>query len=442
MSTLSFLFFLAQSDSGVSDFLGQISGLLVLTCGAGALWVILMALVMQRASERRRRAQTGQPPLPGIHVSAYRAVSRWLNPQAGPAARQPTPARAPKPRAADLPAPDLSLLTADLPAPDLAAMVGDAAQPVRSAASPVHTPEPQAAFAAHVESEFALDGEESPAPPVSEADAPAESTAATTGAGDVVEVLRVWRDVSDGSLILEMGGRRFGSLADLRSADLARRFQNVTRDLARLPLTSEGGPAALTAAQTAPGSPPPDAVELLRAWRDLADGGLIVEIAGQHFRAQDALRQAGMDRRYQNVVRDLETLAAAGATSPAQSATSPAPGSAPEKPGRKAEDDQAIPSMSPGNMFRQMTRAAMGHAPEPVEHPPERSIPDQIEDLLQERLAALPDYQDRSIHVRPSPEGGVRIEVDDTYYDGVGDVADEDVRALLMDVVRQWEQGQ
>jgi hypothetical protein len=93
-------------------------------------------------------------------------------------------------------------------------------------------------------------------------------------------------------------------------------------------------------------------------------------------------------------------------------------------------------------MFRQMTRVAMGQNPTTPEASAPLTIADQIEDLLQARLADLPSFQGRTIHVRPSIEGGVRIEIDDKFYDGIGDVDDPAVRELLGDVVREWESQQ
>ncbi len=98
--------------------------------------------------------------------------------------------------------------------------------------------------------------------------------------------------------------------------------------------------------------------------------------------------------------------------------------------------------MKPGTMFRQMGRAAMGQSPQAADEKPSLTIADQIEALLQARLVNLPSYSRRTIHVRPSVSGGVKIEVDGQYYDGVGDVTDPDVRELLMDVVREWESQQ
>ncbi len=68
-------------------------------------------------------------------------------------------------------------------------------------------------------------------------------------------------------------------------------------------------------------------------------------------------------------------------------------------------------------------------------------IAEEIEDLLQERLRGLAEFAGREIHVRPALSGGVTIEVDGAFYQGVGEVTDEAVRALLMEVVRAWEKG-
>lgn len=415
--------FLAQADSSdLGDFVGQIGGLLIMTCAAGVVWVLLMAVVMQRAAERRRRAKEGLPPLPGLHVAAYRAAKRWLNPaqasrpESAPverAASRPAPESAPA-----MPAPDLAMLTGDLPQPDLGAMVGAEPEPVGD-----------------MEAEYPLPDAE---PDLDPAPAPEAATSPAAGGapGDAVEVLRVWRDVSDGALILEIDGQRVASPADVRATDLARRFANVARDLAALPASGEAGDFTPPDDSASP-APPPDAVELLRVWRDLADGGLIVGVGGRFFRSQTGLREAGLDRRYDNVVRELQALASAdqGARPASTSAgtTSPAPGD---------PDEETMPSIGPASMFRQMTRVAMGHGPELTEHAPAKSIPEQIEDLLQARLANEPAFKGRRIHVRPSIEGGVRIEVDGTFYDGVGDVADEAVKTLLMDVVREWEDSQ
>ncbi len=318
----SLLHALALSESsGTTDFLSQVSGLLILTCVAGAIWVALMVLVFQRASERRRRAAQGLEPLPSLPVAFYQRLTGSKSPR-------PTP---PRPRDAAMPLPDLGMLTGGL--------ASEIARPARAA-----NPPPQPA----------------PAPPPDETSRPLtaaedEQPPADTPSGDVIELLRVYRDLADGGLIVAIGDRQFRSLAELRSADLARRFEIVMRDLDSLAHPQPAAPARASQDRETP-----------------AD-----EIAPPHERS----------------------------------------------------------------MLRQMTRLAMG---QPTETPPEKaelSIADQIEDLLQERLREMPQFAGRTIHVRPALSGGVQIEVDGKFYEGVGDVDDEEVHALLMAVVREWEES-
>lgn len=181
-----------------------------------------------------------------------------------------------------------------------------------------------------------------------------------------------------------------------------------------------------------PAEEPRDSVELLRVWRDLSTGSLVVEIGGQRFTSLDHLRSVDLERRFVNVVHELDGLARPTSAATPRVTISPA----------ADKDETAPPSMRPGAMFRQMTRAAMGQNPATPDMNTPLTIADQIEELLQARLVDLPSFRGRTIHVRPSLEGGVRIEIDGQFYDGIGAVEDPDVRALLGEVVREWESKQ
>jgi len=355
--------FLAQTQSsGLGEFLRQISGLLIGTCVAGTIWVVLMVLVMQRAKERRRRERLGLEPLPGFWVTLLARV-RALFTSDGVKAAFPT-SNTP-------PAPKLNALTGGLPEPDLGALLGDdtpkpAAKPIPSPPvvrpEPAHTvpTEPPAAHAVDVPETTAAE-ETAPVPsPAEETPMPNEPL----NPQDAVEVLRLFRDISDGTLIVEIGGQRFTSLAELRAEALERRFLRVLEEMQRF---SE--PPRLTPRPATP---------------------------------------------------SVEALAGT--------------------PVSDAENADEIPSLALGSMFRQMKRAAMGQKPQPLEPTPELSIADDIEALLQAKLATLPAFHERAIHVTPAPSGGVRIQVDERFYEGVGEIEDEDVRLLLQAIVSEWQQ--
>ena len=353
--------FLAQTQSsGLGEFLRQVSSLLIVTCIAGAIWVVLVLLVVQRARERRRRERLGLEPLPGFWVTLARRGRALFAPASD------------ADNADDVPAPELDALTGGLPEPDVDALLGGAA------------PEPVLPTA--------------PTPP--SVDAPAVQP----------ETARAVPAASSAPQVVE------------------------------LPDAVEH-PASASPNEETPMSPEPpfeqDAVEVLRVFRDISDGTLIVEIGGRRFTSLMALRAAALERRFLRVLEEMQRF-----SEPPRLTPQPASPSADEVSGVATalpSGDEELPSLSPRSMFRQMRRAAMGQAPKPAEPVPELSIAEAIEALLQDKLATLPAFRERTIHVTASPSGGVRIQVDKKFYEGVGEIEDEDVRLLLQEVVSEWQ---
>jgi hypothetical protein len=93
-------------------------------------------------------------------------------------------------------------------------------------------------------------------------------------------------------------------------------------------------------------------------------------------------------------------------------------------------DDQ--PPVKKGGLFRRT------EAP-PI---PELDIAGAIEAYLQHKLQYSSDYAGHEIHVHTAPGGGVRIQVDDNFYEAVSDVAEQDVREFLMATIQEWQQRQ
>ena len=73
---------------------------------------------------------------------------------------------------------------------------------------------------------------------------------------------------------------------------------------------------------------------------------------------------------------------------------------------------------------------------------PELNIAEAIEAYLQHKLKFTPEYATRMIHVLSAPGGGVRIQVDNTFYEGVGDVSDVGVRTFLQQTIAEWQARQ
>ncbi len=187
---------------------------------------------------------------------------------------------------------------------------------------------------------------------------------------------------------------------------------------------------------------PTDAVEVMRVWRDISDGSLIIQMGGQQYRTMNEIGNPDLTRRFTAVVRELWAMvggqARASATLPAVDST-PLP-AAPSRMGllSKAADEEAAKP----NISRGFARTITGQPATTTRVEKTSGIADLIEEFLQFKLSTHADFNRRSIHIRPAMDGGVRIEVDGQYYGGISDVQDAAVRDYLVSVMREWDARQ
>lgn len=188
---------------------------------------------------------------------------------------------------------------------------------------------------------------------------------------------------------------------------------------------------------SAPAAPdaPPDSVEVLRLWRDLSDGGLIVGVGGRLYRSAAEIDNADVSRRLAGIARELATLA--GGTSPASPIPS-APVVAPPLAGSGVAWGAPTAPVVPGVIRTEPIKPTAKRRGQP-EEPAPGGIAAAVEEFLQFKLMSNPQFATRSIHIRPSVDGGVLIEVDGHYYEGIGDVIDPDVREFLASMMKEWE---
>ncbi len=189
-----------------------------------------------------------------------------------------------------------------------------------------------------------------------------------------------------------------------------------------------------------------DAVEVFTVLRDVAEGGLIIRIGDQAYRNPPAVADADFKRRFHTVLRDL-----AGTQQPVEAQPKPATPPKAATAEVSAESSVAPPVFAanepiPGDLPKfkmpdNPVKPKRGQRPanEPI---PEINIAAAIESFLQHKLSHSPEYAERSIHVRPALHGGVTIEVDGTFYETVGEVADEDVRGYLTATIAEWQARQ
>jgi hypothetical protein len=206
-----------------------------------------------------------------------------------------------------------------------------------------------------------------------------------------------------------------------------------------------------------------DAVEVMAVMRDVVNGNLIVQISDKAYQSLAESGDADSQDRFIKVMRELSQIAAKVNKAPV---ASPTPATAPEpdvkaapQPAPKPRLTSALPPPPPteeGALPGDLPKFRLEDQPPPVPPPglirgviggkkppaspvPEINIAGAIEAYLQHRLRSVPEYTGRSIHVHPSPDGGVSIEVDGRFFDAVSDVDDAEVREFIATVIAEWQ---
>jgi hypothetical protein len=346
-----------MGGSDLSDFLRQVPiGMILAPIFFGGIYILIMAIIFRRAAERRRKARAARGEVIAERPRTERPLMSRLGQLRSLGGFVPTQAAPDTP----LPEPDLDLL-----------------------ANPIVVPKPPPDV---VDAEFVTDtgqqydwiagvSEALPTPPAISAvvpqSVPQEAVMPTklneptpVETGDTVEVMRIYRDLNDGSLIIQMGNQRYRTLDEVKNPDLARRFSAVVREL----------------------------------W---------AMVSG-------------------SAVRDLPPITPL-----------PAASSSATPPGLLSRTATTETDASKPNRLSRLTQQLRGGKSQKPEEP--QGIAYAIEEYLQFRLVNSPEFATRSIHIRPSVDHGVSIEVDGHYYESINDVVDADVREFLSTVTKEWE---
>jgi hypothetical protein len=185
----------------------------------------------------------------------------------------------------------------------------------------------------------------------------------------------------------------------------------------------EGAAGMIWGTPTTPQASDGETVEALRLLRDLADGKLIVEIGGRRYRSIADMTDPQVRRRFMGNAQALTEFvhppaaAAPVSQTPTQTIT--------ESTAQAAQTTLTTPPAEIPKVAKETRQT--------------KTMADEIEEALQVRLAKLPELSRRSIHILSTPDGGVRVQVDDTYFDGISDVTDDEIRTLLQNVIHDWE---
>lgn len=167
---------------------------------------------------------------------------------------------------------------------------------------------------------------------------------------------------------------------------------------------------------------------VLNIMRDQRDGRLVVVIDGVGYRSLDGYDD--LKKQFIKIMRDLNQVVT--------------------QPDDNPPTDEAVTGLSipvydntPGKLpsFKledNMTPSKKGSYE--VTSVPELNLAEAIEAYLQYKIHNTPAYRARVIHIHPAPSGGVRIQVDNDYYEAVSDIADADVRGFIQEAIQEWQE--
>jgi hypothetical protein len=235
---------------------------------------------------------------------------------------------------------------------------------------------------------------------------------ADTGeAVQAAEVMVILRDVDEGRLVVQLGDQTYSNLSDF--PDSKNRFLKVMKELAGIVTPRANSPVD----NAQPSTEAPQAA---------APSGLLARVAKNE--ADDVPSVADL------LTTPKEPKQPLAAVPPPPLPDGSMPGDLP-----KFQLPQMPLAPRRGAGLLRMNKDQERELKKPV---PEVNIAQAIQSYLQYKLQHTPQYGGRSINVSPAPGGGVKIEVDGTFYDAVSDVEDAEVREFLAATIQEWQSRQ
>jgi hypothetical protein len=201
-----------------------------------------------------------------------------------------------------------------------------------------------------------------------------------------------------------------------------------------------------------------ETVEVMRVLRAGALGEMLIEVEGQRYQRLVEIQDGAIGRRVLLAIQELNEFAGGHARRPIpEMERAGGPGAQPagreesltEEQDRflnqlqEVEEDAQAEQPQPGltSFWRKgFSRSERRAAAEAAEQEP-KSFIDEIEEMLQVRLAGRPEMDNRSVHFKSTPTGELRIEVDGGSYESIDDVPYPEIRSLLKATIRAWELG-
>jgi hypothetical protein len=188
----------------------------------------------------------------------------------------------------------------------------------------------------------------------------------------------------------------------------------------------------------------PGEVLLMQVWQ-AADGVLVVQVEGQRYRRLFDIRDGAVGRQVLETINRLAAFSrgeeshSAPIVQPSASSVQVPPPRIVEEQAQAVLDELRQPKVAP-------KKSRISLDPVPLRRRSEAQIPgltlnlaEEIDQLLQVRVDADPDFNRRYIHVTSAPDGGLRFVIDNSRYNALDEVPESDVQALIRAAITDWE---
>jgi len=222
-------------------------------------------------------------------------------------------------------------------------------------------------------------------------------------------------------------------------------------------------------------------VEVMHLLRDRVTGALIVEVEEKRYRALKEIKDGQVGRLVLRAAADLlhftevmqpQKQAGTGHSPDAEPAPTiypPSPSTLALKIAPALEQEPAVPRTPAPPSVEQEFLQSLSQSRQPEEkEPPKtslnpieffrrgfaarrtariqnnvsaRSFVDEIEDILQRFILTYPSFIGKKVHVRTGPSGGIRIQVENKFYDTPDDIPDPEIRELIKMAIQEWEKS-
>ena len=181
----------------------------------------------------------------------------------------------------------------------------------------------------------------------------------------------------------------------------------------------------------------------MRIWRD-REGFLVVETGGQRYRRLFDIRDGELGRQVLEVINRLDLFAKGKVSQIAPPPTLEEPASAPKV--AVDERSQVLLEKLQQPETPAPKKTLLTADPVPFRRVNEAQMPsitlnlaEEIDSLLQIRVKASPEFEDRHLRVANTLDGGLRFEVDGARYGAIDEIPEPPVQKIIKAAIADWE---